>query len=175
MLIRRGRRMPMPGSAIAVAAEHPGAVEHHRVADELLASVDVNLDKTVGVDVQPHGAGFGIHRAVFGTGERRPQERELRIDVLAFHGENGAFGVGGFEGIDRPGLILRLGDAQSALRRGLALGEEAKALIRRVAGHPAAEVSSFTAETLADRRISPEGQEGMRAFLEKRAASWVVR
>jgi methylglutaconyl-CoA hydratase len=51
----------------------------------------------------------------------------------------------------------------------------AKALIRRVAGHPAAEVSSFTAETLADRRISPEGQEGMRAFLEKRAASWVVR
>jgi methylglutaconyl-CoA hydratase len=52
---------------------------------------------------------------------------------------------------------------------------KAKALIRRVAGRPAAEVSAFTAETLADRRVSREGQEGMRAFLEKRIASWVVR
>jgi methylglutaconyl-CoA hydratase len=52
---------------------------------------------------------------------------------------------------------------------------QAKALIRRVAGHPPAEVSAFTAETLADRRVSREGQEGMRAFLEKRIASWVVR
>ena len=52
---------------------------------------------------------------------------------------------------------------------------QAKALIRRVAGHPPAEVSAFTAETLADRRVSREGQEGMRAFLEKRVASWVVR
>jgi methylglutaconyl-CoA hydratase len=51
----------------------------------------------------------------------------------------------------------------------------AKALIRRVAGRSAAEVSAFTVETLADRRVSREGQEGMRAFLEKRAASWVVR
>jgi methylglutaconyl-CoA hydratase len=51
----------------------------------------------------------------------------------------------------------------------------AKALIRRVAGHPAAEMSAFTAETLADRRVSREGQEGMRAFLEKRVASWVIR
>jgi methylglutaconyl-CoA hydratase len=52
---------------------------------------------------------------------------------------------------------------------------QAKALIRRVAGRPAAEVSAFTAETLADRRVSREGQEGMRAFLERRTASWVVR
>jgi methylglutaconyl-CoA hydratase len=52
---------------------------------------------------------------------------------------------------------------------------QAKALIRRVAGRPAAEVSAFTAETLADRRVSREGQEGMRAFLEKRVASWVIR
>jgi len=52
---------------------------------------------------------------------------------------------------------------------------QAKALIRRVAGRPAGEVSVFTAETLADRRVSREGQEGMRAFLEKRQASWVVR
>jgi len=52
---------------------------------------------------------------------------------------------------------------------------QAKALIRRVAGRPPAEVTAFTTETLADRRVSREGQEGMRAFLDKRIASWVVR
>jgi methylglutaconyl-CoA hydratase len=52
---------------------------------------------------------------------------------------------------------------------------QAKALIRHVAGRAPADVSAFTTETLADRRVSREGQEGMRAFLEKRTASWVVR
>jgi methylglutaconyl-CoA hydratase len=52
---------------------------------------------------------------------------------------------------------------------------QAKALIRHVAACAPADVSAFTAETLADRRVSREGQEGMRAFLEKRPASWVVR
>jgi methylglutaconyl-CoA hydratase len=50
-----------------------------------------------------------------------------------------------------------------------------KALIRRVAGREAAEVRALTAETIADRRASAEGQEGMRAFLEKRKASWNLR
>jgi methylglutaconyl-CoA hydratase len=52
---------------------------------------------------------------------------------------------------------------------------EAKTLIRRVFGRAPEEVSSLTAETLADRRVSSEGQEGMRAFLEKRPAAWVAR
>jgi len=52
---------------------------------------------------------------------------------------------------------------------------EAKALIREVAGRAPADVAALTAETLAGRRVCPEGQEGMRAFLEKRQASWVVR
>lgn len=51
----------------------------------------------------------------------------------------------------------------------------AKVLIRDVFGRQPAEVASLTAETLATRRVSPEGQEGMHAFLEKRPASWVVR
>jgi methylglutaconyl-CoA hydratase len=49
-----------------------------------------------------------------------------------------------------------------------------KGLIRHVAGREAAEVRPLTAETIADRRASAEGQEGMRAFLEKRKASWDV-
>ena len=49
----------------------------------------------------------------------------------------------------------------------------AKALIRDVFGRPPAEVASLTAETLAARRVSAEGQDGMRAFLEKRPPRWV--
>jgi methylglutaconyl-CoA hydratase len=50
----------------------------------------------------------------------------------------------------------------------------AKALIKRVAGRPAQEVMALTAETIAERRASAEGQEGVKAFLEKRKASWNV-
>jgi methylglutaconyl-CoA hydratase len=49
-----------------------------------------------------------------------------------------------------------------------------KGLIRRVAGRDPADVRGLTAETLALRRSSTEGQQGMRAFLEKRKPAWVV-
>jgi methylglutaconyl-CoA hydratase len=48
----------------------------------------------------------------------------------------------------------------------------AKQLIREIYGRPPANVVSLTAETLARRRVSSEGQDGLRAFLEKRKASW---
>jgi methylglutaconyl-CoA hydratase len=50
----------------------------------------------------------------------------------------------------------------------------AKALIRAVAGRPPAEVAELTAETIARHRVSSEGQEGMRAFLQKNKPSWSV-
>jgi methylglutaconyl-CoA hydratase len=49
----------------------------------------------------------------------------------------------------------------------------AKQLIAKVAGRTPREVAALTAETIATHRISPEGQEGMRAFLQKRPAPWV--
>jgi len=49
---------------------------------------------------------------------------------------------------------------------------EAKALIREVAWRRIEDVQRYTVERIADVRISPEGQEGMRAFLEKRKPSW---
>jgi methylglutaconyl-CoA hydratase len=49
----------------------------------------------------------------------------------------------------------------------------AKALIGRVAGRRPADLSELTAETIARHRVSPEGQEGMRAFLEKRRPAWI--
>jgi methylglutaconyl-CoA hydratase len=48
----------------------------------------------------------------------------------------------------------------------------AKHLIAAVAHQPPSEASDITAETIARHRIAEEGQNGMRAFLEKRKPSW---
>lgn len=48
----------------------------------------------------------------------------------------------------------------------------AKELIARVSFKDASVVGELAAETIARHRVSPEGQEGMRAFLEKRKAPW---
>jgi methylglutaconyl-CoA hydratase len=49
----------------------------------------------------------------------------------------------------------------------------AKMLIREVHGQAPGEVVGLTTTRIAEQRVSPEGQEGMRAFLEKRKADWV--
>lgn len=58
----------------------------------------------------------------------------------------------------------------------LGAGPEAVAAIKQllptVRGLARAESASITAEATAVRRVSGEGQEGMRAFLEKRRATW---
>jgi methylglutaconyl-CoA hydratase len=48
----------------------------------------------------------------------------------------------------------------------------AKALIPNVWGRPIAEAMAVTAAAIAARRVSPEGQEGLKAFLEKRKPWW---
>jgi methylglutaconyl-CoA hydratase len=51
---------------------------------------------------------------------------------------------------------------------------EAKALIRAVSARPVtSELIQDTAERIAKMRASPEGREGVNAFLEKRRASWI--
>jgi methylglutaconyl-CoA hydratase len=50
---------------------------------------------------------------------------------------------------------------------------EAKALIREVAYRRPEDIQRYTVERVADLRVSAEGQEGMRAFLEKRKPGWV--
>ena len=69
----------------------------------------------------------------------------------------------------------KIGDVVEAL---LACGpvaqREAKDLIRAVAGKPVhSELIQDTAERIAKLRSSPEGREGISAFLEKRRAAWV--
>jgi methylglutaconyl-CoA hydratase len=47
-----------------------------------------------------------------------------------------------------------------------------KALIPRVLGRAPADVIAITAEAIAAQRVSPEGQEGLNAFLNKRTPAW---
>ncbi len=49
---------------------------------------------------------------------------------------------------------------------------DAKRLIADVGRRGPADVASLCAEAIAVRRASPEGQEGVRAFLEKRPPAW---
>jgi methylglutaconyl-CoA hydratase len=50
----------------------------------------------------------------------------------------------------------------------------AKELLRKVWGRPVQDTIGITTDTIAARRVSAEGQEGMKAFLEKRKPNWVV-
>ena len=53
---------------------------------------------------------------------------------------------------------------------------DAKALIADVAGRPIDhDLRSLTASRIAARRASPEGREGLAAFLEKRKPHWSIR
>jgi methylglutaconyl-CoA hydratase len=58
----------------------------------------------------------------------------------------------------------------------LAAGPEAiaaaKDLIAHVWEQPRSEATALTARAIAARRASAEGQEGLKAFLEKRKPSW---
>jgi methylglutaconyl-CoA hydratase len=51
----------------------------------------------------------------------------------------------------------------------------AKALIAEVASRAATSATEYTIDAIAERRVSPEGQEGMSAFLAKRPPTWISR
>lgn len=50
----------------------------------------------------------------------------------------------------------------------------AKALIPRVAGRAPADVMTITAQAIAAQRVSPEGQDGLQAFLAKAKPGWLA-
>lgn len=50
----------------------------------------------------------------------------------------------------------------------------AKRILSEVAGVPWDKVQARTVETISRLRVSPEGQEGLKAFLEKRKANWAT-
>ena len=55
-----------------------------------------------------------------------------------------------------------------------AVVDAAKHLLAEIGRRGPTDVASLCAEAIASRRNSAEGQEGMRAFLEKRKPSWIT-
>ena len=66
----------------------------------------------------------------------------------------------------------------AVLREVLSAGPEAIAAAKRLIAHVAlssvADATALTSEALAERRVSTEGQEGLRAFLQKRKPGWNI-
>jgi len=76
---------------------------------------------------------------------------------------------------DETGLDAAVGEWVAALlRNGPQALAECKALIRSVSNRPLEpSVVDYTVERIAHVRVSPEGQEGLGAFLQKRKPDWI--
>jgi methylglutaconyl-CoA hydratase len=100
-------------------------------------------------------------RALFPGGRRFDATRALRTGLV--HEV-----VEGMDALDAA-VEVALGDI---LLAGPHAARAAKAIIREVRGLPHESTRWHTARRIAGQRTSPEGQEGLRAFLEKRDPAW---
>ena len=103
----------------------------------------------------------GVGRALFLTGERFDAARAYNVGL-----------------IDRICPMEKLDETvddllQELLSGGSMAHAKIKELIPQVYGRPPAEVAELTAHTNAAARAGAEGQEGLKAFLEKRKPSWI--
>jgi methylglutaconyl-CoA hydratase len=106
--------------------------------------------------------GVSAARELFLTGQRFDAGRAREIGLV--------HAVAPADELD--GCVARY--VQEILGAGPEAIAAAKALIRTVRARPPQEVAGATAAAIAERRASPEGREGLTAFLEKRKASWNV-
>lgn len=105
--------------------------------------------------------GVSAARELFLTGMRFDAKRAQAIGLV-----HEAVAIGDLDRTVQQYVRELLAASPAAIAR-------AKALIPQVAGRAPADVRALTARAIAEQRVSPEGQEGLRAFIEKRKASWV--
>jgi methylglutaconyl-CoA hydratase len=104
--------------------------------------------------------GEPVTRELFLTGEKIGAERAREIGLVSRIAAPDHI----WEVVDEyVGMISR--GAPGALA-------SSKELIEKVSGGSLEEVSDYTARLIARLRVAPEGQEGMRAFFEKRKPKW---
>lgn len=105
--------------------------------------------------------GESAARELFLTGERFDAHRALEIGLVNKVVSNGELD-------DKVEEVVHL-----LLSSGPEAIAKCKELLQRVPAMSLDEAKGYTAEMIASLRISPEGQEGMAAFLEKRKPKWV--
>jgi methylglutaconyl-CoA hydratase len=104
--------------------------------------------------------GASAARALFVTGERFAAARAAEIGLV-----HRVVPPGGLDGsVDEV--------VQALLRSAPGAVAVAKALVRGVHARVPESVRDLVCETIAERRASAEGEEGVRSFLEKRRPSW---
>ena len=107
--------------------------------------------------------GRSAARELFLTGARFSAARAKEIGLVHV--------VGDVQDLDR--LVAKcVNDLRTSAPEAVAA---AKQLIAEVATRTATSATEYTIDAIADRRVSPEGQEGMSAFLAKRPPSWISR
>jgi len=104
--------------------------------------------------------GVSQARALFVTGERFDAAHALRIGLV-----HHVVPVADLDGH----IATILDEFRTAAPSAIAA---AKAVVRDVVAATPGEATALTARAIAKQRTSPEGQEGLRAFLERRPAAW---
>jgi len=106
--------------------------------------------------------GIGAARALFLSGERFGADEALRIGLVqqVTPSENLEAAVQ-----QKLALLWSAGPASVAA---------AKRLLKTIAGQTPEQAAEATIECIAALRVSAEGQEGLKAFLEKRKPNWAI-
>ena len=164
---------PVPVVARVHGAALGGGMALCAVADIVLATSDTRfgftetklgiLPAVIAPFVLPK-IGESHARALYPGGERFGVERALAIGLV-----HEAFAT-------EAALDGRVGEvAAELLSAGPTAARAAKAVIRQLRGLSPDEARSLVVGIAARQRVSPEGQEGLTAFLEKRDPSWRLK
>ena len=169
-MLRAVAECPRPVVARVHGNAYGGGVGLVAAADLAVAADNVQFAFTevrlglAPATIAPHvvekiGPGWALR--LFLTGERIDAQQALRIGLV--------YRVVPPEELDAA--------VQEVVRMLLSGGPQAQAackeLVRRVAGDRGPDVDDYTARLIAALRTGPEGQEGIRSFLEKRRPGWV--
>lgn len=163
-------QMPQPTLACVQGAAFGGAVGlvsccdmavATRTASFAFSEVKIGL---VPATISPYviaAIGERAARRYFTTGERFDAEQALRLGLVN-------------EVVDEASLETCINNlVESVLANGPQAVETTKQLITTVSGRPIDKaLIDYTCKTIADIRVSEQGQEGLRAFLEKTKPNW---
>lgn len=107
--------------------------------------------------------GTSAARALFLSGERFAAERAERIGLV--------HEIVAFDQLDQRIETIEIEFATAGPDAVAAV----KQLLPRVGRANAADLKALTARAIATQRTTPEGQEGLQAFLERRTPAWVAK